>query len=421
MQLESGPLLQPRKLSGLFQENFEELGELGAAVSVWQNGKAIVDLYGGFRDARREDPWTSDTLVLVWSATKGIGSACVLHALQEHKINLDQRVSDFWPEFAQAGKEKITLAQVLSHQAGLCALDRRVDVLEYDAVIRALEAQKPLWPPGTAHGYHARTFGFLLDELVRRIAGKTLSDYWQETFARPLNLDFWIGLPEKENSRVAMMYAARSGKPPPELKNRLSGSDFYADLVTPGTLARKTFTSPYGLNAISGMNAPAIRAQPIVSFGGIGSASALAKFYSMLANGGKADGQIFFAAQTLEWMSATFTDGIDRVFQIPTAFSAGFMKDPQGAATTPASLRQAAAGRVSSPPSGEGGIGNRPSLVTHRMFGPSATSFGHPGAGGSHAFCDPENRIAFAYVMNQMEQSLLPNEKSLRLVDAIYT
>jgi CubicO group peptidase (beta-lactamase class C family) len=408
MQLQTGELLQ--RLKPLFQENFEKFGELGAAVSVWQNGKAIVDFYGGFREARREDPWTSDTLVLVWSATKGIGSACVLHALQEDKINLDRRVAEFWPEFAQAGKEKITLAQVLSHQAGLCALDRRVDVLEYDAVIRALETQKPLWPPGSAHGYHARTFGFFLDELVRRISGKMLSDYWQETFARPLNLDFWIGLPEKENSRVAMMYAARSGRPA-EPKNCQSGSDFYADLVTPGTLARKTFTSPYGLNAISGMNTPAIRAQPIVSFGGIGSASALAKFYSVLANGGKADGQTLFSAETLEWMSTTLTDGIDRVFQIPTAFSAGFMKDSaktQGTA-------------VSSPPNlREGRIANRPPLGTRKMFGPSQTSFGHPGAGGSHAFCDPENRIAFAYVMNQMEQSLLPNEKSLRLVDAIY-
>jgi CubicO group peptidase (beta-lactamase class C family) len=385
MQLDPDQLLQ--RLKTLFQENFEKLGELGAAVSVWQNGKAIVELYGGFRDARREDPWAKDTLVLVWSATKGIGSACVLHVLQENKINLDRRVAEFWPEFAQAGKDKITLAQLLSHQAGLCALDRRVDVLEYDAVIQALEAQKPLWLPGTAQGYHARTFGFLLDELVRRIAGKTLSDYWQETFARPLNLDFWIGLPEKGNFRVATMYAARSGRPP-EPKNRQSGSDFYADLVTPGTLARKTFTSPYGLNAISGMNTPAIRAQPIVSFGGIGSASALAKFYSMLAIGGKSDGQTFFSAETLEWMSTTLTNGIDQVFQIPTAFSAGFMKDSRNA--------------------------------PRRMFGTASTSFGHPGAGGSHAFCDPENRIAFAYVMNQMEQSVLPNEKSLRLVDAIY-
>ena len=408
MQLESGQLL--RQLEPLFRENFEHFGELGAAVSIWQNGKPVVDLYGGFCDARREKPWEADTLVLIWSATKGIGSACVLHVLQEHGIEIDRPVAEFWPEFAQAGKEKITLSQLLSHQAGLCSLDARVDILDYGAVIRALELQKPLWLPGTAHGYHARTFGFLLDELVRRIAGNTLSQYWREVFAQPLNLDLWIGLPEEENARVATVYAAKSGRPP-EPKNRQCGSEFYSDLTTPGTLARKTFTSPYGLQSISGMNTPAVRAQPIVSFGGIGSASALAKFYSMLANGGNLDGQTFFSEQTIEWMTTTLTDGIDRVFQIPTAFSAGFMKDPAEAQGT----------AVSSPPNSvEGRIGNRPSLVTQRLFGPSPNAFGHPGAGGSHAFADPENKISFAYVMNQMEQSLLPNEKSLRLVDAIY-
>src|SRR4029453_15419685 len=161
MQLESSQLLQ--RLKPLFQENFEKRSELGAAVSVWQNGKPIVDLYGGFCDTGREQPWTADTVVLVWSATKGIGSACVLHALQRRKIELNRRVAEFWPEFGQADKDKITLGQLLSHQVGLCALDQRVDVVDYDGVIGALEAQAPLWPPGTAHGYHARTFGFLLD------------------------------------------------------------------------------------------------------------------------------------------------------------------------------------------------------------------------------------------------------------------
>ena len=379
MQLDPGGLLQ--RLKPLFLENFEKFGELGAAVSVWQDGKPIVDLYGGFQDARRQKPWSRDTLILIWSATKGIGSACVLHALQEHKIDIDRRVAEFWPEFAQAGKEKITLSQLLAHQAGLCALDERVDVLDYGAVIRALETQHPLWPPGTVHGYHARTFGFLLDELVRRIAGKTLSDYWHEILARPLHLDLWIGLPENENPRAATIYAAKSGKPP-------EPKQFYLDLVTPGTLARKTFTSPYGLQAISAMNTPAIRAKSIISFGGIGSAAALAKFYSILANGGKFDGRTFFSEKAIEWMTTALADGIDRVFQIPTAFSAGFMKDARN--------------------------------TTSRIFGPSPAAFGHPGAGGSHAFADPANGIAFAYVMNQMEQSLLPNEKSLRLVDAIY-
>jgi CubicO group peptidase (beta-lactamase class C family) len=379
MQLKPSELRE--RLELLFCENFEKFGELGAAVSVWQNGKSVVDLYGGFCDVRREHPWASDTIVLIWSATKGLGSACVLHVLQEHEIDISQRVTEFWPEFAQAGKEKITLAELLSHQGGLCALDRRVDVLDYGAVIRALEEQVPLWPPGTAHGYHARTFGFLLDELVRRIAGKPLAQYWREVFGEPLKLDLWIGLPERENPRAATMYAARAGKPPEPRK-------FYVDLTTPGTLARKTFTSPYGLHAVSAMNNISVRAQPIVSFGGIGSAASLAKFYSMLANGGELDGQHFFSRETLRWMTTTLADGIDRVFQIQTAFSAGFMKNARNA--------------------------------RRRIFGTSM-AFGHPGAGGSHAFADSENKISFAYVMNQMEQSLLPNDKSLRFVDAIYS
>ncbi len=388
MQLDACKLRQ--RITPLFEENFQKFGELGAAVSIWQNEKAIVDLEGGFKDARRKQSWTSDTLVLIWSATKGLGSACVLHVLEEHKIDIERRVAEFWPEFGQAGKENITLAQLLSHQAGLAALDRKADVLDYAGVISALEEQKPLWPPGTAHGYHARTFGYLLDELVRRIADQSLRECWRKTFAGPLNLDLWIGLPEKENPRVATIYAAKAGNLP-------HPKQFYVDLVSPGTLARKAFTSPHGLHAISAMNDPAIRAEPIVSFGGIGSANSLAKFYAMLANGGEIDGRTFLSEKTMSWMTATLTDGIDRVLQIPTAFSAGLMKDSK--------------------------------TSMHRIFGRthseqqsngSTSAFGHPGAGGSHAFADPENKISFAYVMNQMEQSVLPNEKSLRLVDAIY-
>lgn len=367
------------RIEPLFRENFEERGELGAAVSIWQNGNAIVDLVGGFRDARREQPWTDDTLVLIWSATKGIGSACLLHALQEGKIDIEQRVAKFWPEFSAAGKDNITLAQLLSHSAGLCALDRQVDVLDYEAVIRALEEQAPLWPPGAVHGYHARTFGFLLDELVRRIARVRLHEYWRQVFADPLSLDIWIGLPESENHRVATIYAAKAGKSSsPEPKK------FYADLATPGTLQRKVFTSPAGLHAVSATNKPEIRAQPIVSFGGIGSANSLGKFYGLLASGGSR----FFHEKTLQWMTTTKADGIDRVFEIPIAFSAGFMKEAGGS--------------------------------TRNIFARSTTAFGHPGAGGSHAFADPEHGIAFAYVINQMEQAVLPNEKSLRLVDELY-
>ncbi|MGH8100786.1 MAG: serine hydrolase domain-containing protein [Chthoniobacterales bacterium] len=401
MQLDAAKLRG--RIEPLFRENFDKFGELGAAISIWYSGKPIVDLHGGFCDAHREKAWTADTLVLIWSATKGLGSACVLHALQENRIDISQRVAEFWPEFAQAGKEKITFAQLLSHSAGLAALDRPADILDYAAVIEAIQVQTPNWPPGTAHGYHARTFGFLLDEIVRRIAGKTLPEYWHEVFAEPLELDLWIGLPEKESARVATMYAARAGKSP-ELKLRQSGrrlagerSDFYVDIATPGTFARKVFTSPRGLNAVSAMNDPKTRAQPIVSFGGIGTANSLAKFYAMLASAGELEGQRLFSEKTLKWMAMTLADGMDRVFQIPTAFSAGFMRDSHANLT-------GLTGQVSARP----------------IFGRSTSAFGHPGAGGSHAFADPENKVAFAYVMNQMEQTVLPNAKSLRLVDAIY-
>ncbi|MFZ1219051.1 MAG: serine hydrolase domain-containing protein, partial [Chthoniobacterales bacterium] len=368
-------------LASLFQENFTRFGELGAAISIWRDGKSVLDLHGGFRDAKREQPWTADTLVLFWSATKGLGSACLLHVLQERDIWLERRVAEFWPEFGRAGKEQITFAELLSHQAGLSALDERADILDYAAVIAALEKQKPLWPPGTAHGYHARTFGFLVDECVRRIAGKPIAEYWRETFANPLDLEVWIGLPDSQLHRTATIYAAKAG-------GEHSPPEFYRQLATPGTLVKKTFTSPAGLSSVAAMNTKENRALQIVSFSGIGSASSLAKFYAMLANDGEMDGRRYFKTETIAQMTTPLASGIDRILQLPTAFSAGFMKD---APETP-----------------------------QRIFGPSASAFGHPGAGGSNAFADPESGIAFAYVMNQMEQSLLPNEKSLRLVDAIY-
>ena len=177
------------------------------------------------------------------------------------------------------------------------------------------------------------------------------------------------------------MYAAKAG-------GEQTPAEFYRELATPGTLVRKTFNSPAGLHSIGAMNTAENRATDIVSFSGIGSASSLAKFYGVLANGGEIGGKRYFKAETIAWMSTTLASGTDRILQIPTAFSAGFMKDPPGS--------------------------------PRRIFGPSDSAFGHPGAGGSNAFADPENGIAFAYVMNQMEQSLLPNEKSLKLVDALY-
>ena len=276
------------RISALFQENFTRFGELGAAVSIWHCGQSVLELQGGFRDARRETLWTDDTLVLFWSVTKGLGSACLLHLLQESGIALEQPVAEFWPEFAQNGKAAITLAQLMSHQAGLVALDQAVDVTDYAAVVKALEKQKPLWPPGTAHGYHARTFGFLIDELVRRIDSRSIGEYWREVFAEPLGLDIWIGLPAEKNNRVATIYPAKASSAPRD--------EFYRALATPGSLHRKTFTSPHGLHAVAAMNSPENRSRAIVSFGGIGSAKSLAKFYAVLANGGELGNRRFFPA-----------------------------------------------------------------------------------------------------------------------------
>jgi CubicO group peptidase (beta-lactamase class C family) len=368
-------------LQPLFEENFTRRGELGAAVSVWHEGKPLVNLHGGFCDAGHERPWNNDTLVLVWSATKGIGSACLLHALQENRIDLVRKVSEFWPEFAENGKRGVSISVLMSHSAGLCALDEPVDILDYEGVIRALEAQAPLWEPGTAHGYHARSFGFLIDELTRRISGLSTSEYWRQIFAEPLGLDFWIGLPNELNPRVATIYAAKAAGSPEPAK-------FYRDLATPGTLQQRTFTSPKGLQSVSAMNKPAVRAQSLVSFGGIGSAEALAKFYGLLANNGVMDGKRYFLPETIRLMSEVVSHGEDRIFEIPTAFSAGFMASS--------------------------------SEISHAMFGPSGCGFGHPGAGGSHAFADLKNRLGFAYVMNRMDQTVLPTAKSIRLVKAIY-
>ncbi len=213
------------RIRPLFEENFSRFGELGAAVSIWQDGRPVLELHGGFRDAQRET--ALDRARRSFSSgrrPKASAAPVCSMSCRSSRIALERRVAEFWPEFAQAGKEGITLAQLLSHQAGLVALDEAVEVTDYAAVVRALEKQKPLWPPGTAHGYHARTFGFLLDELVRRIDSPLASaDYWREVFAEPLGLDIWIGLPAEENARVATIYAAKAttAAPPDEF---LSGA-----------------------------------------------------------------------------------------------------------------------------------------------------------------------------------------------------
>jgi CubicO group peptidase (beta-lactamase class C family) len=373
------------KIARLFEENFRTFGELGASVSIWREGREIVSLAGGYKDRERTEPWHADTMVLVWSATKGPASACLLHACQKHELPLTTCVAEIWPEFAQAGKERVTLEEVLSHRAGLPALSREVSVTDHSAVAAALAEETPAWTPGMAHGYHPRTFGFLLDELVRRIAGVPLGSYWRTELAEPLGIDFWIGLPEERLTEPANVFPAKISPP--------KGDAFYSAFLTPGSLTSRSFASPRGLHSVASLNSPEVRAASFPAFGGIGTARALARFYALLANGGTLDNLQLFDERTIGWMSTTLAQGPDRVLLMDTAFSAGFMRDPQDAA----------------------------GKKMRENFGPSSSAFGHPGAGGSFAFADPEHRLSFAYVMNQMEPGVLPGPKALRMVHALYS
>jgi CubicO group peptidase (beta-lactamase class C family) len=371
-----------------FEKNFADGVEVGAALGIFRGDGEVVSLCGGFCDTARSVPWNEETLVLIWSATKGVAAACTLHAMQEAGVNLHTRVADFWPEFAQAGKGALTLGHILSHRAGLCALeDSSANILDRESVVRAIENQTPLLPVEAGPAYGPRVFGFVLDEILRRLAGgESLADYWRRVFADPLGIDLWIGLPEHLNVRVATILPPRAG--PPAAGDEL----FLRAFTNPNSLTRRAFSSPPGLSGISAMNAPQVRAASLPSMGGIASAQALAKFYAMLASGGEMDGKVFFKNETLEWMSTRLTQGFDPVLQREMSFSAGFMMDPLD---------------------GNG-------CKIRSLLGPSLSAFGHAGAGGSLGFVDPEQRVGFGYVMNQMESGVLPHERCTSLVRAFY-
>ncbi len=374
-----------RALGEVFDRNFNERGELGAAVSVWSGGEEVVSIERGYVNREQSCQWGADTLVPVWSATKGPAALTCLLALDEAHLSLNCPVAEVWPEFSAAGKESITFEQVLSHQAGLFALEREVSMLNHAAVIAALESQSPEMPIASHPAYHARTFGFLLDEIVRRITGTdSLGVYFHKRIGAPMKLDFWIGLPPEHFSRVATLYPGRLG--PDSAKD-----PFLRAMGTRGSPAQRAFRSPAGLNSVQDMNHFATWVMGLPGLGGVGSARGLGKFYSMLANEGKWQGSQIVPAWCIGAFSRTVVQGQDVVLCAETAFGAGMMRDPVDASG--AKIR--------------------------RYFGRSARAFGHPGAGGSLAFADPERGLSFAYVMNQMETGALPGLKTLDLVAAL--
>src|SRR3990167_11287405 len=343
-------------------------------MALYHKGKKVLSLYGGFMDSAKTQLWQPDTLTLIWSAGKGIATACLLHILQEKGIPLEATVATFWPEFAAAGKEKITIGQLLSHRAGLSALDATgLSLTDHDAVASALAAQSPNWNYDNTHGYGARTFGFLIDDLLRRLTdGEPLASYWRRVFAIPLNLDLWFGLPSEHLERTASVIPPKSPPPFSEF------SQAYGDLTS---LTRRTFAEPGGNRSLQIMNQSEIRQSPIISLGAIASAEALAKFYSILAMQEK---NAYFHPTTLMWMQTPLAHGSDRVLLTETTFSAGFM------------------------------MNNRDSIM-----GSSHYAFGRPGAGGALAFADPETELGFAYLPNAMHPGAMPGSRTQRLIEAL--
>jgi CubicO group peptidase (beta-lactamase class C family) len=357
-------------IQGAFFNNFNLRGEVGASVSLWIGDSEICSLHHGFRDRERNVPWDAATIAPVWSATKGPAAAVTLLALHDRGLTPDSPIGEIWPELARGRLARFPLATLLSHQCGLAALDVSVPVQNHEAVVAALNAQAPKWLPGEGHGYHPRTFGFLVDELVRRCHGRPLGELWRDRIAEPLGLDFWISLPASEDHRVAEMLTPRAAIDP-------SSQDFYRALSQSGSLSASAFASPRGLSAVAEINQPETRRLALAGFGGIGSARALAHFYAVMASGGRSNGKQIIPEAVCEWAQNERSESFDKVLLVPTAFTAGFMRQP-------------------------------PSF-------PSGT-FGHPGAGGSHAFADPARGLGFAYVMNQMERSVFPTEKALSLI-----
>ena len=376
-----------------FATNFAEHGEVGAATSVYVGGRKVVDLWGGIADQAAGTPYTSDTLQLVFSTTKGATAACANLLAQRGELDIDAPVATYWPEFKAAGKADIPVRWLLCHKAGLPYVDAQLtleEALAWEPMVRALEAQAPVWEPGTAHGYHATTYGWLVGEVVKRISGKSLGTFFHDEFAVPLGLEFWIGLPAEQQHRVAPLlqwgtFAGAGGGdgPPPDP----ALAELIAQFMGPDTMLGKALAAPSGAlaSAEGGFNNPAVRAAEIPAANGVTNARSLARFYAGLT--GAVEGgpsEAILGAEQVARASELQTSGPDKCLQFETTFGLGFF--------------------VASAFAPYGG----------------ARAFGHTGAGGSVGFTDPEHDIGFGYVMNKMGMSLNGDPRSGGLIKAVY-
>ncbi|MEU0925653.1 serine hydrolase domain-containing protein [Streptomyces malaysiensis] len=411
-----------------FAANFTRHGERGAAVVLYREGEKVVDLWGGTKtpdgaddfdggegsyggegpdggegsgggegsDGREEsqgghEPWTQDTAQVVRSVTKGVAAAVPLLLHQRGQLDLDGRVSTYWPEFKAAGKERVLVRHLLAHRTGVPVLDTPLtpdQAIDGISGPLAVAAQRPVWEPGTAHGYHAQTYSWLLGELVRRVTGRTIGRWIAEEIARPLGLDLWLGLPEEQRGRVGRIAAVEPPAAPasagPRLRPKRSVAEAYRD---PESLTRRAFAA---ITPVPDENDPAYLAAELPASGGVATAEALARFYAALigplpsARTVRSGGRLF-APATLTMARTEESAGPDQVLVVGTRFGLGYML--HGPACP--------------------------------LLGPG--SFGHPGRGGSLAFADPEARIGFAYVTNGMRRGVTADPRAQALVRAVRT
>ena len=356
-----------------FRANFDERGELGAAVAVTLEGRLVVDLWGGWADGARTRPWRQDTLVNVFSIGKPMAAICLLRLVERGEVDLDAPVARYWPEFGACGKGSVTVRMVLSHRAGLAAV--RADLPEgamydWELMTGLLAEEEPWWEPDSGHGYHVMTFGFLVGEIVRRASGERLGAFFEREVAAPLDADVRFGTAAIDDARTA---------------------DYMLSKETPvgggagvPLLQARAYLNPPGIGGRGTVNTRAWRAAEMPSTSIHATARGIARIYSALACGGSIDGVRVLLPATIEHATAEASSGIDLVLGRPSRFGLGFQ------------LTQ-----------------------SERPFGSSPRSFGHFGAGGSVGFADPDARVAFAYTLNRGGPRW-QNPRNRALIDALY-
>jgi len=368
----------------VFADNFANQGEVGAAFTAYQRGEKVVDLWGGVADPATGAPWKEDSIIVVFSTTKAATALCANRLIEQGLLDVDAPVASYWPEFAAAGKADLPVRYLLTHQAGLAWVDdpmTRDEALAWDPVVAALGRQAPSWEPGTQHGYHASTYGWLVGEVVRRISGKSLGTFFRDEVADPLGLDFWIGLPEAEESRVVPLitFPAAEG-PMKELVDAFMGpeTDLGRALSAPGG----AFAESHTLDELDMINTRAVRAAEIPAWNGVTDARSLARMYAAMI--GEVDGvRVLGPGQVKAAATQQTSGGNSILLGLDIQFGLGFM--------VPSSIMPYKAG-----------------------------SFGHFGMGGSVGWADPETELAFGYVMNRMDLGLAGDARSTNLMNAVY-